>query len=80
MGHSCENMYITWQSSCLFTSNTRSSMVCSCVAVYTTMLMKRIGLFEYEEYISLRTINDPNEGQVNRTIYNSSPTNGCLQI
>ena len=23
-----------------------------------------IGLFEYEEYISLKTINDPNEGSV----------------
>ena len=26
-------------------------------------LMKCVGLFEYEEYISLKSINDPNEGQ-----------------
>ena len=28
------------------------------------VLMCLSGLFEYEEYISLKSINDPNEGQV----------------
>ena len=28
------------------------------------MLIRLPGLFEYEEYISLKSINDPNEGQV----------------
>lgn len=34
------------------------------VRVDWRMLLRGIGLFEYEEYISLKTINDPNEGYV----------------
>lgn len=29
---------------------------------HPNILIQRIGLFEYEEYISLKSINDPNEG------------------
>lgn len=29
-----------------------------------SMLIRLPGLFEYEEYISLKSINDPNEGRV----------------
>ena len=40
-------------------------MVCRCVAALLRReLTLGTGTFEYEEYISLRSINDPNEGQV----------------
>lgn len=31
---------------------------------WSSVLMRLPGLFEYEEYISLKSINDPNEGHV----------------
>ena len=30
--------------------------------LFTEILIRHAGLFEYEEYISLKSINDPNEG------------------
>lgn len=42
-----------------------SFWLCLIVVIYAELWAK-LGLFEYEEYISLKTINDPNEGYVCR--------------
>jgi len=54
-----------WRLSYYFTAITQLSMVCPVSNAPAHLgLIAVAGTFEYEEYISLRSINDPNEGLV----------------